>query len=225
MSSWLSSALSSVDAFLSEEPVTPSRVDGDRVGLEERVDDKVNSTVDSQGQTLVSPSSPPLLPVSQNKFSNTVDSKNVDSLIADISVSLEENKQLNKSINTKLNKNSDQNGDEEEEQEEEQHQQRQQQQRQQQEEFTDAAPHPPPSAPTPPSLPPSTPSSSLTFSRAQATAKTLHNLPNDTKLQIYSTFKCTLGPPTTARPGWTDPVGRAKWDAWSSRSKVLIDKG
>ncbi|GMH60794.1 hypothetical protein TL16_g03126 [Triparma laevis f. inornata] len=64
---------------------------------------------------------------------------------------------------------------------------------------------------------------SLTFEQAQAKAKSLDGLDNETKLRIYSTFKCTIGAPTSARPGWTDPVGRAKWDAYSERSKVLTD--
>lgn len=66
---------------------------------------------------------------------------------------------------------------------------------------------------------------SLTFEQAQARAKSLDGLDNETKLCIYSTFKCTIGAPTSARPGWTDPVGRAKWDAYSERSKVLTDTG
>ncbi|GMH78274.1 hypothetical protein TL16_g07736 [Triparma laevis f. inornata] len=64
---------------------------------------------------------------------------------------------------------------------------------------------------------------SPTFEQAQEKAKSLEGLDNATKLRVYSTFKCTIGDPTSARPGWTDPVGRAKWDAWSERSQVLTD--
>jgi acyl-CoA-binding protein len=38
---------------------------------------------------------------------------------------------------------------------------------------------------------------------------------NQTLLQIYALFKqATVGDVNTKRPGMTDFVGRAKWDAW-----------
>ena len=40
---------------------------------------------------------------------------------------------------------------------------------------------------------------------------------NAQKLTMYGYFKYVQhGPCTTKRPGWTDPVGAAKWDAWNS---------
>lgn len=38
---------------------------------------------------------------------------------------------------------------------------------------------------------------------------------NPTLLKIYALYKqATLGKPTDARPGFSDMVARAKWDAW-----------
>lgn len=40
---------------------------------------------------------------------------------------------------------------------------------------------------------------------------------NDTKLQLYALFKqATEGDVSGKRPGFTNPVGRAKHDAWAS---------
>lgn len=54
------------------------------------------------------------------------------------------------------------------------------------------------------------------FERAVAASKTLPEKPdNATLLQLYALFKqSTEGDATGDRPGFTDFVGRAKWDAW-----------
>ncbi len=40
---------------------------------------------------------------------------------------------------------------------------------------------------------------------------------NDTKLRLYALYKqATEGDVSSTRPGFTNPVGRAKHDAWAS---------
>ncbi|XP_042364443.1 acyl-CoA-binding domain-containing protein 4 [Plectropomus leopardus] len=60
--------------------------------------------------------------------------------------------------------------------------------------------------------------------RFQAAVDVIHNLPKngsyrpsyEVMLQFYSLYKqAVCGPCTVARPGFWDPVGRYKWDAWS----------
>ncbi len=55
------------------------------------------------------------------------------------------------------------------------------------------------------------------FEQAVADSKKLPEKPdNMTLLKIYSLFKqATEGDVQGKRPGFTDMVGRAKWDAWS----------
>lgn len=55
------------------------------------------------------------------------------------------------------------------------------------------------------------------FDAAVSNSKTLPERPdNETLLKIYALFKqATVGDNTTKRPGFTDPVGRAKHDAWT----------
>lgn len=55
------------------------------------------------------------------------------------------------------------------------------------------------------------------FEQAQAAVSTLSEDPgNDTKLAIYALFKqATVGDVTGKKPGFTNVVGRAKYDAWS----------
>ena len=53
----------------------------------------------------------------------------------------------------------------------------------------------------------------------EAAAENAKNLParpdNETMLQLYSLYKqATVGDVTGKRPGFTDFVGRAKYDAW-----------
>ncbi|GMH92448.1 hypothetical protein TrST_g1899 [Triparma strigata] len=56
----------------------------------------------------------------------------------------------------------------------------------------------------------------LTFDTAVNAAKELApSLPNETKLAVYSYYKCsTVGEPNVSRPGIFDPVRRAKFDGW-----------
>jgi len=55
------------------------------------------------------------------------------------------------------------------------------------------------------------------FDKAVAESKTLPERPdNATLLQIYALYKqATEGDASGKRPGFTDMVGRAKWDAWN----------
>jgi acyl-CoA-binding protein len=55
------------------------------------------------------------------------------------------------------------------------------------------------------------------FEAAVASVKGLTKDPgNDVKLRLYALYKqATEGDVSGARPGFTNPVGRAKHDAWS----------
>jgi diazepam-binding inhibitor (GABA receptor modulator, acyl-CoA-binding protein) len=55
------------------------------------------------------------------------------------------------------------------------------------------------------------------FEKAAADSKNLSERPdNATLLKIYSLYKQgSIGDNTEAKPGFTDMVGRAKWDAWN----------
>lgn len=55
------------------------------------------------------------------------------------------------------------------------------------------------------------------FEEAVAQSKTLPEKPdNMTLLRIYALYKqATSGDVEGKRPGFTDMVGRAKWDAWN----------
>ena len=55
------------------------------------------------------------------------------------------------------------------------------------------------------------------FDKAVAASKQLPEKPdNATLLKIYSLYKqATAGDVDGKRPGFTDMVGRAKWDAWN----------
>jgi diazepam-binding inhibitor (GABA receptor modulator, acyl-CoA-binding protein) len=55
------------------------------------------------------------------------------------------------------------------------------------------------------------------FDQAVADSKNLPEKPdNATLLQIYALYKqSTAGDVDGKRPGFTDMVGRAKWDAWN----------
>jgi diazepam-binding inhibitor (GABA receptor modulator, acyl-CoA-binding protein) len=56
-----------------------------------------------------------------------------------------------------------------------------------------------------------------TFEKAVADSKNLPDKPdNTTLLQLYALYKQgTTGDVDGKRPGFTDMVGRAKWDAWN----------
>ena len=64
-----------------------------------------------------------------------------------------------------------------------------------------------------------------TFDAAVAASKTLNERPdNQTLLRIYSLFKqATEGDVSGKRPGFTDLVGRAKYDAWASLQGTSTD--
>ncbi len=55
------------------------------------------------------------------------------------------------------------------------------------------------------------------FEKAVADSKNLPEKPdNQTLLKIYALYKqATAGDVDGKRPGFTDMVGRAKWDAWN----------
>ena len=55
------------------------------------------------------------------------------------------------------------------------------------------------------------------FEQAQADSKNLSERPdNQTMLKMYGLYKqATNGDASGSRPGFTDMVGRAKWDAWN----------
>lgn len=57
------------------------------------------------------------------------------------------------------------------------------------------------------------------FDQALADSKNLSERPdNMTLLKIYALYKqATSGDVEGQRPGFTDMVGRAKWDAWENR--------
>lgn len=57
-----------------------------------------------------------------------------------------------------------------------------------------------------------------TFEAAVANSKNLSERPdNATLLKIYGLYKqATQGDNTEKKPGFSDMVGRAKWEAWNS---------
>jgi diazepam-binding inhibitor (GABA receptor modulating acyl-CoA-binding protein) len=68
------------------------------------------------------------------------------------------------------------------------------------------------------------------FTAAAAAAQSLARRPdNDTLLQLYALYKqATAGDAAGNRPGFTDIVGRAKYDAWTrlkgiSKDKAMLD--
>ncbi len=56
------------------------------------------------------------------------------------------------------------------------------------------------------------------FAQALADSKTLEERPDNlTLLNMYALYKqAGSGDADGDRPGFTDPVGRAKWDAWAA---------
>ncbi|HEY9097123.1 MAG TPA: acyl-CoA-binding protein [Hydrogenophaga sp.] len=57
------------------------------------------------------------------------------------------------------------------------------------------------------------------FEAAVANSKNLSERPdNATLLKIYGLYKqATVGDVTEKKPGFSDMVGRAKWDAWNAQ--------
>ncbi|MCK6431413.1 MAG: acyl-CoA-binding protein [Aquabacterium sp.] len=64
------------------------------------------------------------------------------------------------------------------------------------------------------------------FEQAVADSKKLSEKPdNATLLKIYSLYKqATAGDVEGKRPGFTDIVGRAKWDAWNELKGKSADE-
>jgi diazepam-binding inhibitor (GABA receptor modulator, acyl-CoA-binding protein) len=63
------------------------------------------------------------------------------------------------------------------------------------------------------------------FDAAMADSKNLSERPdNATLLKIYSLYKQgSTGDNTEKKPGFSDMVGRAKWDAWNSLKGTSTD--
>jgi acyl-CoA-binding protein len=63
------------------------------------------------------------------------------------------------------------------------------------------------------------------FETAVAESKNLSERPdNATLLKIYALYKqATTGDNTEKKPGFTDMVGRAKWDAWNGFKGISTD--
>lgn len=63
------------------------------------------------------------------------------------------------------------------------------------------------------------------FETAVADSKNLSERPdNQTMLQMYALYKqATSGDASGSRPGFTDMVGRAKWDAWNEMKGTSAD--
>ena len=64
------------------------------------------------------------------------------------------------------------------------------------------------------------------FDQAVADSKQLPEKPdNMTLLKIYALFKqASVGEVDGKRPGFTDMVGRAKWDAWNGLKATPADQ-
>ena len=60
------------------------------------------------------------------------------------------------------------------------------------------------------------------FDAAVANSKNLSDRPdNSTLLKIYALYKqATAGDNTDKKPGFTEMVGRAKWDAWNGFKSI-----
>jgi acyl-CoA-binding protein len=65
----------------------------------------------------------------------------------------------------------------------------------------------------------------IRFEAAVAESKNLSERPdNMTLLKIYALFKqASLGDNTEAKPGFSDMVGRAKWEAWNTLKGTTAD--
>jgi acyl-CoA-binding protein len=66
---------------------------------------------------------------------------------------------------------------------------------------------------------------STRFEAAVAQSKTLTERPsNATLLKLYALYKqATVGDNTEKKPGFSDMVGRAKWDAWTGLKGTSSD--
>ena len=66
---------------------------------------------------------------------------------------------------------------------------------------------------------------STEFEQAVAAVADLTNDPgNDTKLRLYALYKqASEGDVSGKRPGFTSPVGRAKYDAWAEAKGMSVE--
>lgn len=66
---------------------------------------------------------------------------------------------------------------------------------------------------------------SIRFDAAVANSKNLSERPdNATLLKLYALYKqATAGDNTEKKPGFSDMVGRAKWDAWNGLKGTAND--
>ena len=63
------------------------------------------------------------------------------------------------------------------------------------------------------------------FEAAATAAQTLPSRPdNETLLKLYALYKqATVGDVQGKRPGFTNPVGRAKYDAWKKEAGMSVE--
>jgi len=62
------------------------------------------------------------------------------------------------------------------------------------------------------------------FDAAVAASKNLDRPDNDTMLKLYALYKqATIGDVDGRRPGFTDMIGRAKYDAWATAKGKTTD--
>ena len=63
------------------------------------------------------------------------------------------------------------------------------------------------------------------FDQAVADSKSLPDRPdNPTLLKLYALYKqASHGDAEAGRPGFSDPIGRAKWDAWNGLKGTRAD--
>lgn len=63
------------------------------------------------------------------------------------------------------------------------------------------------------------------FDKAVTDSRNLSQRPdNSTLLKIYALYKqATTGDNSEKKPGFSDPVGRAKWEAWNAVKGISSD--
>ena len=62
------------------------------------------------------------------------------------------------------------------------------------------------------------------FRKAAVDVQSANDAGNDAKLRLYALYKqATEGDVKGGRPGFTNPVGRAKYDAWAKQKGLSLD--